>query len=248
MKGIKPGWIVNDMTKTFDDVGTPYTSGLAPAPAIIGGTLYDYALGNGDYYVNGSINGRMIVIPEAHATLYVTGSAVITTLNIQPGARLQLFVAGPNLSFSAVSTDADPSRLQVFGLPTLASIGTGSISALIYAPSASMTINGGGTNVAEFQGAIVLKALNANGLVNFHLDESLVRKKVIHPTLSIVLSDGAIVVSWPTSSFTFRLQQTSDLTTTNWSTVSNIVNVVGDQNLVILSPSASNSFFRLVYP
>jgi hypothetical protein len=46
------------------------------------------------------------------------------------------------------------------------------------------------------------------------------------------------------------LQQNSDLTTTNWTVMTNapVLNLTNLQNQVILSPSGSNAFYRLKTP
>jgi hypothetical protein len=67
------------------------------------------------------------------------------------------------------------------------------------------------------------------------------------PTLAIVLTPtNTVVLSWPAASTGFALQQNADLRTVNWQPVTNIVNVVGDLNQVIIAPLVGNDFFRLV--
>src|SRR5215831_17931849 len=47
------------------------------------------------------------------------------------------------------------------------------------------------------------------------------------PTLNVfATSTNTVIVSWPANSGTFSLQQNSNLSTTNWSGVTNAVNVV----------------------
>ena len=53
------------------------------------------------------------------------------------------------------------------------------------------------------------------------------------------------VVAWPAPSTGFSLQQNPNLTSTNWTTVTNPVNIVGSENQVIFSPLAGNLYFRL---
>jgi photosystem II stability/assembly factor-like uncharacterized protein len=62
-------------------------------------------------------------------------------------------------------------------------------------------------------------------------------------------STGA-VLSWTIPSTNFVLQQNSDLTTTNWTNVTNtpVLNLTNLQNQVIISPSGSNVFYRLKTP
>jgi hypothetical protein len=66
--------------------------------------------------------------------------------------------------------------------------------------------------------------------------------------LSITNSGGNLVLSWPSPPGNFVLQQNSDLTTTNWLTMTNTPATTNSQNQVILAPAAGNQFYRLKYP
>jgi hypothetical protein len=70
------------------------------------------------------------------------------------------------------------------------------------------------------------------------------------PQLSPSFSGTNLVLSWTVPSTNFVLQQNSDLTTTNWSTVTSAVtlNLSNLQNQVSLSPTNGSSFFRLTSP
>ena len=65
------------------------------------------------------------------------------------------------------------------------------------------------------------------------------------PVLSIKNSGNAAIVSWPSNFTGFILQQSSDLTATNWVDVTNSVNVVENENQVIISTVIGNNFYRL---
>ena len=66
--------------------------------------------------------------------------------------------------------------------------------------------------------------------------------------LSIALSNANVAVSWPSPPGSFGLEQNTDLTTTNWTIVTNMPAVVNGQNQVLLPAQSSNQFFRLQYP
>jgi hypothetical protein len=66
--------------------------------------------------------------------------------------------------------------------------------------------------------------------------------------LGIAPSGTNVVLSWATPSGGFELQKNSDLTTTNWLTVTNASVVTNGQNQVTLSRSNTSQFFRLKYP
>jgi hypothetical protein len=66
--------------------------------------------------------------------------------------------------------------------------------------------------------------------------------------LDITLSGTNLILSWPSPPGGFVLQQNPDLTTTNWTTVTNTPAMYNGQNQVILSPVDGNQFYRLEYP
>jgi hypothetical protein len=69
------------------------------------------------------------------------------------------------------------------------------------------------------------------------------------PSLSIAPSGTNLALSWPLPSTGFVLQQSADLTSTNWVNVTNTVTPTNYWNQVTLSPPASgNVFYRLVNP
>jgi hypothetical protein len=68
--------------------------------------------------------------------------------------------------------------------------------------------------------------------------------------MNIAMNNGSLALSWLVPSTNFVLQQNSDLTTTNWSVVTNqpILNLTNLQNQVTLPLPANNAFFRLKTP
>jgi hypothetical protein len=70
------------------------------------------------------------------------------------------------------------------------------------------------------------------------------------PQLSIGLANtNTVQLSWPVPlGPAFVLQQNSDLTTANWSDLTNMPTVVGNWNQVMLPQSVNSQFYRLKYP
>jgi len=68
------------------------------------------------------------------------------------------------------------------------------------------------------------------------------------PQLNLKPSDTNLAFSWLVPSTNFALQQNLDLTTTNWVTLTNTptLNLTNLQDEIILSPSNSSGFFRLI--
>jgi photosystem II stability/assembly factor-like uncharacterized protein len=67
------------------------------------------------------------------------------------------------------------------------------------------------------------------------------------PQLNITPASGNLLLSWIVPSTNFVVVQNSDLTTANWTLVTNtpVLNLTNLQNEVILSPPVGNAFYRL---
>jgi hypothetical protein len=69
------------------------------------------------------------------------------------------------------------------------------------------------------------------------------------PNLTIALTTtNTVVVSWPSPSTGFALQQNADLTTTNWLGVPQSVSDDGTNKFIIVNPPLGNRFYRLIKP
>jgi hypothetical protein len=70
------------------------------------------------------------------------------------------------------------------------------------------------------------------------------------PCLNLTPSSSNLAVSWIIPSTDFILQQNLDLTTTNWTDLTNppVLNLTNLQDEVILSPTGSSGFYRLKTP
>jgi hypothetical protein len=69
------------------------------------------------------------------------------------------------------------------------------------------------------------------------------------PSLTISLTDPhTVVISWPSPSDGFGLQQNSNLSTTNWPDFSGTVTTNGTTKSATISPATNNLFFRLRHP
>jgi uncharacterized repeat protein (TIGR03803 family) len=74
------------------------------------------------------------------------------------------------------------------------------------------------------------------------------RLSVPAPSLTIVLSGTGVVLSWPAWASDLRVQQTSDLTTGNWTAVTNAPVVTNLQTQVTVAPGpGGNTFYRLAH-
>jgi hypothetical protein len=56
------------------------------------------------------------------------------------------------------------------------------------------------------------------------------------------------MISWPSPSAGFTLQQNVNLNTTNWTTPAETITDNGTNKFIIVNPPAGNRYFRLSYP
>jgi hypothetical protein len=68
------------------------------------------------------------------------------------------------------------------------------------------------------------------------------------PLLSITRLGASVIVSWPSPSAGYSLQQNTNLNTTNWTSFSGTVGDNGTTRSVTNSPTAGNKCFRLFHP
>jgi choice-of-anchor A domain-containing protein len=72
----------------------------------------------------------------------------------------------------------DALRFGLYGLPTCSEIkftGNASFTGTIYAPQATLKDSGGGNDVYDTVGAVIVGAVTMNGHTQFHYDENLGR-------------------------------------------------------------------------
>ncbi|MGD0349894.1 MAG: hypothetical protein ABSB84_06210 [Verrucomicrobiota bacterium] len=91
-------------------------------------------------------------------------------------------------------------------------------------------------------GSKIVAVTQGGGIYTSQTDQS--------PQLNIAPASTSLTLSWIIPSTNFMLQQSSDLTTTNWTTLTNVptLNLSNLQNQVILCPSNGSGFYRLKTP
>jgi hypothetical protein len=178
--GLQPGHYKNDFNMDFPEVLPPYQTAISPAGGTFNGTNYTWVLGNNDYLSDRADfkTGDSILV-TGRATVYVTGDFNMqgkSSLIIAPGASLQLYVGGANTSITTLNNAGNCANFSYFGLPanrTISLSGNDVFLGTIYAPSADLTLNGGGNNTLDYQGACAVKTISMTGHFNFHFDENL---------------------------------------------------------------------------
>jgi len=180
--GIQPGWSANDFNIDFPDVLEPFSSGFSPVSGTVGGTNYIYVLGSDNYLMTSlTLKSKETMYVNGDAVLYVTGDVLMqgnlsSQIIIGPGASLAVYVAGASAVFTQVNNQGNAKNFSYYGLPANTSVtfgGNAAVIGTIYCPNADFTIGGGGTDVYDFEGAIMCKTVKMNGHYNFHFDEDL---------------------------------------------------------------------------
>ena len=182
--GIEPGWSNDDMNVSFPDVKAPFTGGaLTPAAGSVGGTNYTYVLTSGNWEFSSlSMSGQDKLIVLGDVVLYVTGSVSLSGqayMTVSTNSTLQLYVGGSSASFGGsgiVNTPGSATNFVYYGMPgntSLSMSGNAAFTGAIYAPSADLTLGGGGSTTYDFSGSSVTSTVRMNGHFNFHYDESL---------------------------------------------------------------------------
>ncbi|HSY17685.1 MAG TPA: collagen-binding domain-containing protein [Candidatus Acidoferrales bacterium] len=173
------GTIYNDFNITFPDVTLP---NLAWQTAPLNAGVHSIT-NSGNYTITDQ--NPIVIQAGVTATLNVTTSTDYSPSSIQihggttnSGTAI-IYMNGPPSMTMAGNTAVDASNraenLQYFGLPSLTSItfsGTSTFVGVVYAPEASVTLNGGG-NSNDFIGSLIANTITMHGHYNFHYDESL---------------------------------------------------------------------------
>jgi len=196
------GKVYNDFTADFPQVAVPNTAGwLTVLPLAgnvsIGGVLtpFDYVFNTSGDYIVPALAGKVYVNANANVRLYIQGGSLGGALVAGSGANaghLTLYVAAASFSMGGNGSidGGKAANLSYIGLPSNTSIslsGNAAFTGTIYAPSASLTLNGGGNNDYDFVGSCIAAAVTFNGHFMFHFDEDL---------LNSGASRGYLAVSW----------------------------------------------------
>ena len=69
---------------------------------------------------------------------------------------------------------------------------------------------------------------------------------VTPPKLTIGRAGGDLLLSWPAAALGFRVESTDQLPATNWIDLSTSSKLLGLSNILMLSPTTQQNFFRLI--
>jgi hypothetical protein len=120
------------------------------------------------------INASNVVLYLTNGISFASGN----TITLNTNANVEFYSGGPidtDIGYVNNLTQYAPA-FKVFGLPNCASITLGvnpTLTMWLYAPEATLTFVGGGSQSYEVVGSIVCSNLVVNGRYNFHFDEVL---------------------------------------------------------------------------
>lgn len=182
--GIQTNRYVKDMNVSFEPVTAPFTNGATPVAGTVNGITYKYVLQDGfDYNLSTLVIGsKDEVLVLGKARLLVNKDIKISgqgSIRIATNASLALYVNSGAVSLGGngvANLSGTASSLQLYGLPDVTDIGlsgNGSFIGTIEAPTAKLTMSGGGSDVLDFVGAAIVRQVVGVGSFNFHYDEML---------------------------------------------------------------------------
>jgi hypothetical protein len=181
--GIQPGWWFDDMNMTFPDVEMPSLSGsFPPSSGTVTGAVYKYVLDGGKFALSTlNISSKERIAVTAPSTLIVNGDVDVKgAIDIMKGGSLELYVVGSNASLGGLGINQTgfASNFVYYGLPSNTKLtlpSNGDFTGVLYAPSATLTLSGGGSTTVNFSGACIMNRIVVSGHYKFHFDEALIK-------------------------------------------------------------------------
>ncbi len=190
---VDPDRVSTDFTSSLDPVTAPATN--YPLGAISGNLSLprggDTPAADGKYYYSTTgvslTNKTLTVTGSKNVVLVATGNVSTGggsgSIQINNGSRLELYAAADvtlsgngvanGTSSATTATAQQPINFQIWGTNTTSQNidikGNGVLSAVVYAPTATVFINGNG----DVLGSVVAKDVTMVGNAAFHYDESL---------------------------------------------------------------------------
>lgn len=174
---IEPGWSTDDMNVEFPDVVLPAGSfGWVPPAST--------TLTSGDYRVAGNWSGQILIRSNSNVRIRIDGALNLSGqdgITIEQNANVKIYLNGSSSQITGkgiINTAGTPNQCYIFGTSNLRSLdigGNGEMTAVVYAPYASMKLHGSGSGDQDFSGALVANDFTFTGHYNVHYDEALGR-------------------------------------------------------------------------
>lgn len=191
--------VTTDFTTNFDDAVAPAVIGNT-IPAIGGATTLPLgghvAAADGKFYydvpsisLSGAPSKVLSIAPGNDVVIRITAPGGTTGVSVSGNASMQV-LAGSSLELYAeadvsiggngIANSNDPAAFMFYstrpnsaaGTQSISVSGNGQLSAVVYAPNADVTMNGGGSS-GQVMGAVVADSITVTGGSEFHYDEAL---------------------------------------------------------------------------
>lgn len=144
--------------------------------------FYTFAAGTGVKLAGGdtlTINGNVVLLLNSHTGTECISTTGTASLSVTSGATLNVYTNG-NVAIGGnglINTSDQPKNCFFWGTRTTDGqtfdiSGNGQLKAVIYAPHAEVSLNGGGTS-GLMLGSVIAKEISMNGGTEFYYDESL---------------------------------------------------------------------------
>lgn len=182
--GGNPPWLTHDANFTFPDTTMPSVNGaLVPSSGSYNGVAYDHVLTSGTYVMN-SLSGSTIVVgPNVRLILTngfsMSGNDSFTIAGGLANASVTVYAAGASCAIGGngvINQPGQASRFIMYCAPSVTSFslsGNGGFTGVLVAPNVNINLNGGGNNVTDFIGSLIVNSVRMNGHFHFHYDEAL---------------------------------------------------------------------------
>ncbi|HSU53325.1 MAG TPA: peptidylprolyl isomerase [Candidatus Dormibacteraeota bacterium] len=207
--------------------------------------------------ING-VNGQLVVVPNTNYSgplnLYVqVGVSSVTDQQLITFAVGDVPITAFGTSFVASASAAFSNQLVATFTNGIANSATSNFTASINWGDNSVTSGTIQTNllgVKEVRGShTYTNSGNYSVLVTINsylgADASVTTTAVVPPAVSLSRAGTNSVLKWPDFAFDYQLQSNTNLSSSGWGAVTNVVRVVGYENTVTNATGGSNRFFRL---
>jgi len=166
--------------------GVSYTYNQYTTNVVYATNTYDFLLNqSADYYLSSGLSGKVLVTGNARLVLpnglNMSGQDTIT---IGQNGALQMFTGGNSATIGGNGVINQNGKSYAFILWCAPSVttftlnGNGEFNGVVVAPNADTRMNGGGSGVDDFIGALIVNSVTMNGHFNFHYDECLGRQPI----------------------------------------------------------------------
>jgi hypothetical protein len=191
-----------------------------------------------------SSNGNFMIAGAYGDTNGNPGPVYIST---NAGAHWTITTA-PYLAYGAVACSADGTHVTVACFNSYQTISPNGVYSSTNSGSnwvESTTLEDSGSIAYSADGTKIV-ATTEGGLGLNYVSVSPPLAVTNGPQLNIALSGGQVVLYWTTNASDYVLQSTTNLTSTNWSSISNGINTTEGYYVYSNAPGGKAAFFRLM--